>query len=209
VKNRPGAQSNFPLELKMSKKEAILQAATQLFSEKGFKDASMAELSKMTGAAEGTIFYHFKSKEELFLSILEKLKEDIIEEFGRYFAERTFESGLDMLEGAVSFYLYLAGTMEDRFLLLYRHDAYELARANPSCRGHLEAIYNCFADIFEQAVARGQRDGSIDDVPTRKTALIILTLIDGLVRFKVYDLYDAGALYKELLNSCRRMLQYR
>ena len=68
----------------MSKKEAILQAATILFSTKGFKDTSMNELCKMTGVAEGTIFYHFKNKQDLFLAVLEAIKWEIIEEFENY-----------------------------------------------------------------------------------------------------------------------------
>lgn len=191
----------------MKKKQAILQTATRLFSEKGFKDTSMSELSRITGAAEGTIFYHFKNKEELFLSILEKVRADITEEFGRFVSEREFESGLDMMEGIISFYIYLAGTMEDPFLLLHRHYPYELAEVNSVCREHLEAIFNCLADIFEAAVLLGQRDGSIGEMPARKTALIVLTMVDGLVRFKTYNLYDAGALYNELIEACRRMLQ--
>ena len=185
----------------------ILQAATRLFSEKGFKETSMADLAKVTGAAQGTIFYHFKNKEELFLSILEELKGNIIEEFERYFAERKFKNGLDMMEGAISFYLYLAGAMEDRFLLLHRHDAYELAQVNSICKGHLEGIYNCLLDIFERAILLGQNDGSIRDMPARKTALIIFTMVDGLVRFNTYNLYDAGALYNDLIESCRRILK--
>ena len=191
----------------MSKKKVILQAATRLFSEKGFKDTSMADLAKVTGAAQGTIFYHFNTKEELFLSILEELKGNIIEEFERYFSERKFKNGLDMMEGAISFYLYLAGAMEDRFLLLHRHDAYELAQVNPICKGHLEGIYNCLLDIFERAILLGQKDGSIRDMPARKTALIIFTMVDGLVRFNTYNLYDAGALYNDLIESCRRILE--
>ena len=191
----------------MKKKQAILEAATRLFSFKGFKDTSMAELSKMTGVAQGTIFYHFKNKEELFISILEAFKVSVIDEFERYVGEEKFKTGMDMIEGAVSFYLYLAGSMEDRFLLLHRHDGYELAKANSVCREHLESIYSCFTDIFEQAILLGQKDGSIADVHVRKTALIIFTLVDGVVRFNTYDLYDAGTLYDELINSCRRILQ--
>ena len=191
----------------MSKKNAILRTATGLFSEKGFKDTSMAELSKMTGVAQGTIFYHFKNKEGLFLSILENVKDVIIEQFDQHLREGKFQNGLDMMEGAVSFYLYMAGTFGDQFLLLHRHDAYEFAKINPTCREHLEAIYNCLLDIFERAVLAGKKDGSIRDLPARKTALIIFSMVDGLVRFKTYNLYDAGALYNELIASCRRMLQ--
>jgi AcrR family transcriptional regulator len=191
----------------MTKKETILQAATILFSKNGYNETSMSELSKMTGAAESTIFYHFKSKENLFLAILERVKEDIIKEFEGYMETKQFETGIDMVETAVSFYLYLAGRMENQFLMLHRHFPYKLAEENTVCRGHLEAIYDCLVDIFEQAVLLGQKDGSIGQMPARKIALIIFSMVDGIARFKTYNLYDAGALYNELIGSCRRILQ--
>ncbi len=191
----------------MSKKEDILKAATALFAHKGFQFATMSEISKLTGAAEGTIIYHFKSKEQLLLAILKDAKTRIIEEFEKYFEGKTFESGLSMMEDVVSFYLYLAGMMDEQFLLLQRHYPYQLADTNPECREYLEAIYNCLVDIFEKAILLGQADGSMADFHPRKTAMILFSMVDGLVRFKNYNLYDAGALYSELIASCRRMLR--
>lgn len=191
----------------MSKKEDIMQSAAMLFSNKGFRETSIAEISRMTGAAEGTIFYHFKNKEELFLCILEDVKNGIIKKFETYTQEREFETGLDMMESIINFYLYLAGAMEDWFLLLHRHYLYELARVNPICRSHLEAIYNCLVDIFERAVTAGQNDGSIRDMPARKAALIIFSMIDGAVRLNTYNLYDAGSLHSMVIESCHRMLE--
>jgi AcrR family transcriptional regulator len=190
----------------MTRKEVILQAASRLFSDKGFKETSISDISEITKVAEGTIFYHYKSKEGLFLAILEGLKTEIINGFDQYFQEKKFESGLDMVEGAISYYLYLAGMKEDRFHLLHHRYPYELAAVNPVCREHLEAIYNCVVDIFEQAIRRGQEDGSIEPLPARKMALILFSLVDGLVRFKTYNLYDPGGLYNELISACRRML---
>lgn len=191
----------------MSKKQAILEVATKFFSMKGFKDTSMADLAKVIGTAQGTIFYHFNSKEQLFLAVLKSVKVGIIEEFEGHLREKEYRTGLEMIEGVISFYLYLAGTMEDQFLLLHRHDAYELAQVNTVCREHLEGIYNSILDIFEKAVLMGQKDGSIGNMPARKTALIIFCMVDGLVRFNTYNLYHAGALYNELIASCRRILQ--
>ncbi|MBW1827343.1 MAG: TetR family transcriptional regulator [Deltaproteobacteria bacterium] len=45
----------------MSKRNAILAAAASLFFTNGFKGTSMAELSRITGAAGGTIFHHFRN----------------------------------------------------------------------------------------------------------------------------------------------------
>jgi AcrR family transcriptional regulator len=192
----------------MSKKEAILEVATLLFSEKGFKDTSMAEVSKLTGVAGGTIFYHFKNKEELLLSILDAVKKRIIEEFDRYFQEEEFTSGLEMIEGAISFYFYLAGLMEEQFLILHRHYPYKLAEVNPVCRNHLEAIFTCIVEIFERALLRGQEDGSVArELSAIKTALILLSMIDGMVRLKTNNLYDSAALFNQMLAGCRRMLR--
>jgi len=191
----------------MSKKESIIRAATVLFSTKGFENTRMSEISHMTGAAEGTIFYHFKNNEDLFLAILEQFRQEIMAEFDHYMGDTAFENGMEMLEGALSFYLLLAGKMEDRFLLLHRHDAYELARVNEACKEHLETIYNGLVNIFESALAQGQEDGSMAPLPSKKTALIIFSMVDGLARFNTYELYDAGSLYTELIAACRRMVQ--
>ncbi|WP_028322800.1 TetR/AcrR family transcriptional regulator [Desulfatiglans anilini] len=191
----------------VKKRDAILNTAAKLFSEHGFKETSIADIARATGVAEGTIFYHFKSKEDLFLAILQEVKEDILREFNTYRKESEPLSGLQMMEEAISFYLYLAAKMDERFLLLHRHYPYKLAEVNPVCRGYLEDIFNCLLDIFEQAVELGQKDRSIAPMPARKNALIVLTMVDGLVRFRDYNLYDAAALHSELLSAVRRMLR--
>jgi len=194
----------------VKKKDAILQAATYLFSRKGYKDTAMGELSKMVAVAEGTIFYHFKSKQGIFLAILNSLKDDILPEFERYRNAESEKTGLDMVEESLSFYLYMAKNREDLFAILHQRYPYELAESNPECRDILEAIYNCFVDIFENAITTGQRDGSIDpDLTARKSALIVFSMVDSMVRFRMNNLYDVGALYKELIESCRRMLENR
>lgn len=192
----------------MKKKEAILKVATTLFANQGFADTSVHELSRLTGAAEGTIFYHYKNKETLLLTILEEMRAEIIRQFDAFIYGRKFESGIEMVEEMISFYLYLAGLMEEQFLLLHRHFPYRFSETNPEFRLCLEDIYNCLTDYFEQAVDMGRHDGSIQkDVHPRKSALIIFTMVDGLVRFKNYNLYNASALLDELMKSCRRMLQ--
>lgn len=191
----------------MTRREAILNAATRLFAEKGFTDTSIAELAAATGVAEGTIFYHFKSKEDLLLAILKQIKNTIVREVEHYRKHRPTMKGLDQVGDVLLFYLYLAGKMESPFLLLHNHYLYRLAETNAEYRSHLVDIYNCLVDVFEQVVLQGQSDGSIIDVPARKVALILFTMVDGVVRLKNYRLYDASALVAELLASSTRMLQ--
>jgi len=191
----------------MSKKTDILKAATYLFANKGFKETSMSEVAAMTGTAGSNIFYHYKTKEEIFLEILKNTKEEILLEFEKFIAQHQFVNGLAMLESVISFYLNLAGSRQELFMLLHHRFPYELASVNPTCREHLESIYTCFVDLFEKAILLGQADGSIIHASARKNALLTFAMVDGVVKFDTYNLYEAGALFEELVQSCRRMLQ--
>jgi AcrR family transcriptional regulator len=56
---------------KMTEKQRkIVETAIQTFSEKGYASTSTAEIAKGAGVAEGTIFRHFGSKENLLLSVI-------------------------------------------------------------------------------------------------------------------------------------------
>lgn len=185
------------------KKEAIVQTAKVLFANKGYGQTSMAELSQLTGVAEGTIFYHFKTKEDIFVSILTAIKDTFIRKIELSLVRENFQSGCEMLQWVFSFYLDLAGTMKDELLILHRHYPYEMARENPVCRELLEATYHRFWDLFEQALAMGRADGSIHVRTPRKTAMMLYAMVDGIARLDTYRIYDAGALYAELMRMAR------
>lgn len=190
-----------------SKRTAILEAATWLFAIKGFRETSTTEVARVTGSAEGTVFYHFESKEKLFLAVLEGVKSRIDGAFAEFLPTIEGRSGIEILESVVAFYLQLAEDNEERFVLLHRHHAYELARDNEECRALLEAIYDRIIRAFEVAIERGQADGSMAKLPVHKTALLVYMMTDGLVRLKHYDLYEAGPLFEDFMAGCRRLVR--
>ena len=178
----------------------------RLFADKGYKNASIGELANLTQVAEGTIYYHFKTKEGLFQAVLQNIEQTIIHEFESYAAGKKFQSGIEMIEQSIFFYLYLVGTREEMFLVLHRYDAYEMAQINRVFREHFSKIYSFLLDIFQNGIQQGQQDGSIGDLDAAKTAFIVFAMVDGLARLKTFNLYDSSALYEQLILSCRRML---
>lgn len=48
------------------KKQNILNAAINVFIEKGFEDASMRDIAAAAGLTTGAIYHHYKNKDELF-----------------------------------------------------------------------------------------------------------------------------------------------
>lgn len=62
-------------------KERILEAALQLFRDKGLEQTTTKEISRKAGIAEGTLFNYFKTKEDLALYFFQKETEDLIRWF--------------------------------------------------------------------------------------------------------------------------------
>lgn len=62
------------------KRQAILDAAYGLFSEKGFEGTSMSEIRARAGGSKATIYRYFRSKEQLFVECVFSVAERYLEE---------------------------------------------------------------------------------------------------------------------------------
>jgi AcrR family transcriptional regulator len=58
-----------------ARRKQILDAATQVFAEKGFHRATIKDIARVAGIADGTIYTYFASKTEVLLGILHRLNE--------------------------------------------------------------------------------------------------------------------------------------
>ncbi len=56
---------------KKKTRQAIMNAAIKLFSEKGFENTSVKELAKEAGVGKGTIYSYFQTKSEIFMAFCE------------------------------------------------------------------------------------------------------------------------------------------
>ncbi len=62
-------------------RDEILKAATRLFAGRGFHETSMSEVAREARVSKALIFWHFKTKEELFLAVLNRLLEPYFIDF--------------------------------------------------------------------------------------------------------------------------------
>jgi len=54
------------------KRAAILRAAIDVFAERGYFNAQVADVARAAGIAAGTVYLYFKSKDDLLVSIFER-----------------------------------------------------------------------------------------------------------------------------------------
>src|SRR5689334_20831201 len=67
VQRRPKAEPNVG-----PKRDAILRAAIDVFAERGYFNAQVADVARAAGVAAGTVYLYFKSKDDLLVSIFER-----------------------------------------------------------------------------------------------------------------------------------------
>ena len=58
-------------------KRALLDAAEEVFAEHGFDGASVAEIARRAGVAQGTFYIHFKDKRAAFLELVRMVNHEV------------------------------------------------------------------------------------------------------------------------------------
>src|SRR5881392_3269930 len=62
------------------KRDLILRAATDVFASRGFFNAQVADVARAAGIAAGTVYLYFRSKDDLLVSIFERVMTEAIAE---------------------------------------------------------------------------------------------------------------------------------
>lgn len=70
------------------RRNEILDAAEQLFVTKGFDGTSINDILDRVGIARGTLYYHFKSKEEILDAMIERLTETLLKKASQIAAQK-------------------------------------------------------------------------------------------------------------------------
>jgi AcrR family transcriptional regulator len=83
--------------------EAIVAAAERVFMDRGYVQARMDDIAEAAELAKGTIYYYFKSKDAIFVHILERETSKVQAEIMRRIAGT--DSILGLLELWIDFYL--------------------------------------------------------------------------------------------------------
>ncbi len=65
------------------RKNEILDAAEELFAAKGYEETSTGDILDRVGIARGTLYYHFRSKEEILDALIERMGRTLIARAGQ------------------------------------------------------------------------------------------------------------------------------
>ena len=65
------------------RRDEITRAACAVFAEKGFQNSTMRDVAEATGILAGSLYHHYKSKDDLLVEVLKRFYADSIEDISR------------------------------------------------------------------------------------------------------------------------------
>ncbi len=160
---------------KDTKRKKILEAATNVFAEKGFHQAKMDEIAQRAQVAKGTLYYNYSSKSKLFAATVTEGMDEIMESISR-----ELESELPFNE---HFRLLVSSTIR-----LYLHHS-EVTRiyTNELSSGidtetldEIKASRQRFIAFISGVLRTGQEKGYLKPLNRRLSALALVGIVDAL-----------------------------
>ena len=141
-------------------REKLIAAAAEVFAEKGYDGAGVAEIARRAGYTTGAIYGRFSGKAELLLAAIEARSNSELEVL---FNEHRFEGKVTDILTTVGSHLVTDHMGPESALLL---EAFVAARRDPEVRrlmqGALEWRGDRLADLVAEAQATGAIDPSLD-----------------------------------------------
>jgi AcrR family transcriptional regulator len=137
-------------EIKLETRQKLLEAAQQEFIKHGLLGMNTLDVTRQAGVAHGTLFYHFETKENLVLQLLDQ---KLLELTGDLHTLLSKASGLpEMLK---LFLDYLEGE-EDFFAMLARETPFYPPGLRRTVMGREIAIRAYFNQALKQAIESEQ-----------------------------------------------------
>ncbi|WP_429885299.1 TetR/AcrR family transcriptional regulator [Geoalkalibacter halelectricus] len=189
----------------MSRKSAILAAATDLFAEKGFNETCTAEIAARAGVAQGTLFYHFKSKEGVLLEVFADVMGAYLH--GQEQALQGAGDGRAALEEMLRFHFRFLKDNSRHLLVLIRDFPCHLLREDCPRRSQVREKLLAMIALLRTCLERGAHDGSLRVEDPQTTALLLRGLLSGLTRQQLLSPLDVPDLGEEAVAFCLEALR--
>lgn len=132
--------------------DRILQAALAVFTERGYRDASIDDIAARAGVTKGAVYYWFRDKDDLAVDLHRRLWEQLAEH-----GAAAIDPAADVLtgleQGFEAFLRALSTMGAARFFL---RDAYGIAAIEGSARGVADHARAAIRDRLAEGVRRGE-----------------------------------------------------
>jgi AcrR family transcriptional regulator len=166
------------------RKNQILDAATQVFMQKGFDKARMDDIVDETGLSKGTLYWYFKSKYDIIISILDRIFLSALERL------KTQQKDSQLSASEALWQFSEEAILDYKKMLSMMPVAYEflaLAFRNKVVQKALKQYMDHYMDVLIPIIQRGIDAGEFRPVDPTEAAIAAGAIFEGTILLWVYD----------------------
>jgi|GEM_PF-3149650 len=163
------------------KREEIIETAGQLFNLHGYEHTSMRQIAIAMGSGKASLYYYFKSKEELFLSVIKK-------EGQKYFAEFEQKRGedIDIIEQLRFFLMIPLNLYESHkslaLMILLKAVKVRIKRVQNIANEMLQGFFKVFRKLLQEGIDTGIIKADLD---IERYMIVMLNIINSVYHIEV------------------------
>lgn len=185
---------------KRIKRDAIISAALDVFSQQGFQKTKVRDIARRADVADGTVYLYFKDKDDLFISAFRDLMDGWLNRL-----QASIDPLEDELEKILTFFelhteLFTSNPDRARFVAVELRQSTDFHRKYPEF-WPLQSYLNYLKDLCEAA----RKAGKIRDIDTD----ILVTILIGTMDFALFqwvlssDPEDLGIIKEKIVDIVR------
>jgi len=162
-------------------RQRITDAAVRLFSAEGYRAASVDDICARAGVSKGAFYYHFKTKRELFLALLE----DWLGGLDRAMEAARRSNVPDTLLQFAGVLPVMMGSAQDRLSIWL--EFWLQASRDKGVWKRTIAPYRHYRELFSGMIEEGIAEGTLRRVDPEAAAQAILSMAVGLFLQSILD----------------------
>jgi AcrR family transcriptional regulator len=182
------------------RKAQIYRAAMNCFHRKGYHLTTMDDIVAESGLSKGTLYWYFKGKKDLFISMLRQVMDPFGQEMASVAGQES--SAADKLRASMALFRAELAEMGTFFGIMI--EAWALTRHDEKVEDLVREIYAPYADLMARIVQEGVSNGEFDvDFPAAMS-LVLLALFDGITLSMGTDLWSCDR--NEIMDEAERLV---
>jgi len=187
-------------DVSQERKAQIYRAALTCFHHKGYHLTTMDDVAVESGLSKGTLYWYFKSKQDLFISMLRH----VMGQFGQEMASIASQESCATDKLRASLALFRAESAEMGAFFGVIMEAWALTRHDEKVEKLVREIYTPYADLMTRIVREGVSTGEFTVEFPGTTALVLLALFDGVTLSMGTGLWQCD--WNEIMDEAERLV---
>jgi len=171
--------------VKENRREAIFSAAVKCFNKNGYYKTSMDMIAERAKMTKRGVYYHFKSKDELFIELFHYMNKKYYDQVESYACE------VSDPEECIQLFLEIANQViyENIDFLKFSHEFMAIGVRKPKIRAVMKFYYKDQVDKLRKTIVKGIDSGKFINTDSEKVARVIVLITIGA--FNVYFTLNA------------------